>query len=434
MLVEPLTVPAGTHEVALPADKSLTHRALIFAACAEGESRITNPSAALDCRTTAAVLRQLGVVVHEREHWEIISPGRERLRSPRTPLYFGNSGTTARLLIGLLASLPGLSCVCEGDASLTMRPMGRVVQRLRAVGADICGRADGNYLPLTIRGVRLRPFSCTLEVASAQVKSALLLAAMNIEGEVRIDMPAGTREHTEQMLRAQGIACEWDSRAGRQQLTISGPHTLQPRIWQVAADPSAAAFFVVLGVLLPRGVRIVLRGVLADEVRLAFLRVVVAMGGEVRRRDDGAGSCELVMSGGATLQAVQIEADAVPALIDEVPALVVLALFARGETVWHGLDELRHKESDRLAALVRLCDAAGAESELRGDTLVVCGNGGSIEPYVFDARGDHRLSMAAAIAASFAEQRCELENAECVDISFPGFFQQLQALAKGVGQ
>ena len=431
MRVEPLIPRRGTYVVELPADKSLTHRALIFSACAKGSSTVINSSLARDCQTTVAVLRQLGVEIHTGEHLQIISPGRERWHSPRDPLDFGNSGTTARLLIGLLSTLPGITCVCCGDASLSVRPMDRVVRWLRDAGADIESKSVDDRLPLTIRGTRLRPFSCRLEIASAQIKSALLLAAMNTSGESRIDMPDGTRMHTEQMLSDQGIACTWSKSEGRQLITVRGPYNPRPQVWRIAADPSAAAFFVVLGVLLPETMEVVLRNVLDDDNRLAFLRIVAAMGGKVQRHSCGAGVCELTVRGGASLQAVQVAATEVVALIDEVPILAVLALFAEGETVWHGLGELRVKESDRLAAVLRLCQAAGRDSEVRGDTLRMRGSRVRIKSYRFDAQGDHRLSMAAAICAVFAPQPCVLENAAGVDISFPDFFVQLLAVTQG---
>ena len=432
MIIEPRATQGGTYQVALPADKSLTHRALIFAACATGNSTIINPSQARDCKTTATVLQQLGVeLTCKRTRLEITSRGKEQLHSPRAPLDFGNSGTTARLMLGLLTSLPHMSCICHGDTSLSARPMEHVVRWLRHAGAHIEGKDEGKYLPLTITGRQLRPLSCKLATASAQVKSALLLAAMNITGKVEIDMPAGTRMHTERMLRQQGIDCTWHSQAGRQQLCVRGPYTLRPQVSRLAADPSAAAFFVVLGVLLPRAVRIVLPDVLADDNRLAFLRLVSDMGGEVQRNDTGTGVCELSVQGGARLRAAQISAAEIPALIDEVPILTVLSLFAAGKTVWRGIGELRTKESNRLQALAELCHAAGREHQLHGDTLTVYGNATSITPFTFDARGDHRLSMAAAICASFATQPCELKNAACVDISFPQFYTQLHAIMRG---
>ncbi len=432
MIVEPLTTRGGTYTVALPADKSLTHRALILAACAAGRSVIVNPSSSRDCQTTIGVLQQLGVSVScIQNRWEVSAHGGERWQTPSAPLDFGNSGTAARLLIALLASQPGLTCVCHGDESLRTRPMGRVVHWLRGAGAHITGENGGEHLPLAIVGRRLQPFRCRLEIASAQVKSALLLAAMNITGEVRIDLPAGTRSHTEYMLRAQGVACHTEERAGRQHLRVRGPYTLRPQRWHIAADPSAAAFFVVLGVLSPRAVRVVLPDVLADDNRLAFLRVIRAMGGEVQCRKHGEGVCELSVRGGAQLRAAQLSAAEIPALIDEVPILTVLAMFAAGRTEWHGVGELRYKECDRLQALVRLCRAAGRTCQLRDGMLAVQGSAARVAPYTFDAQGDHRLCMAASICASFATQPCELKGSSCVEISFPHFFSQLRTIRQG---
>ena len=432
MRIEPLTTRTGTYTVVLPADKSLTHRAIIFAACAKGKSTVINPSQARDCKTTATVMQQLGVELHcQRERLEISSRGHQQLRSPSAPLDFGNSGTTACLLLGLLSSLPDMTCTCQGDASLSARPMGRIVHWLRQVGARIEGESDGERLPLTITGARLRPFSYKLKVASAQVKSALLLAAMNSSGTVEIDMPAGTRQHTEHMLQAQEIACTSHEQDGRQRLCVRGPYQIRPQTWHIAADPSAAAFFVVLGLLLPREMRIVLPDVLADDNRLAFLRVIRAMGGEVQRKNTNAGRCELVVRGGAKLQATEVSKADIPTVIDEVPILTVLATFAAGQTVWHGVGDLRTKESDRLTASANLCRAAGRDCEVRGDALVVHGRDAPITPFTFDAQDDHRLSMAAAVCASFATRPCQLENAAGVDISFPDFFARLRAVTQG---
>ena len=432
MIIEPLTTKAGAYKVALPADKSLTHRALIFAACAAGRSTIINPSPARDCKTTASVLQQLGVALTcENTRLTVASQGIKQWQSPSAPLDFGNSGTTARLMLGLLSSLPDMTCTCQGDASLSARPMGRVVRLLRQAGADIAGKNDGEYLPLTIAGQRLQARHYSLTIASAQVKSALLLAAQNITGETTITMPDGSRTHTEDMLHQQGVACHWHNRAGQQHLKVRGPYTLRPQVWHIAADPSAAAFFVVLGALLPRGMSIVLSDVLDDDNRLAYLRVVKAMGGNVERKERGAGMCELHVHGGAQLRAAQVNADDMPAVIDEVPILTVLALFAAGTTIWPAVGELRYKECDRLHASALLCQAAGRQAEERGDTLVVHGQRAPASPFTFDSQGDHRFSMAAAICALFATKPCEIKNAACVDISFPQFYPQLQKLREG---
>lgn len=392
---------------------------------------IVNPSHGDDCLATLQVFQELGVQTEiETDRIKVTSPGKNYFVSPQKKLNFQNSGTTARLLIGLLASLPGLACVCIGDESLTTRPMGRVVNRLREAGANIQG---DDHLPLVIRGTRLRSINFKLGLASAQVKGALLLAAMNMQGIVEIDMPAGTREHTENMLRKQGVDCSWTVEKGRQKITVNTPYELTPQVWKIPADPSAAAFFVVLGVLMPVGRWIVITSVLADTNRLAFLDVIAAMGGRVEKKitvaDYCEDVCELVIHGGGFLRGTEVEADKTVALIDEVVILAVIALFAKGRTTFRAVEELRYKESDRLAKIVELITKAGGEGKIEGDALHIRGIAGfTARPFVFNPAGDHRLAMAAAVCGLFASDRCVLEDAACVQISFPSFFSELDKI------
>lgn len=433
MIIEPLSVSSllSTHVVQCAADKSITHRAIIFAACARGESVIVNPSQGDDCLATLQVFKQLGVQVRvETGRIKVTSLGKNSFTSPQKKINFQNSGTTARLLIGLLSSLPGLVCACVGDKSLTTRPMGRVINRLREVGADIQG---DNHLPLLIRGKRLLSRNFKLDIASAQVKGALLLATMNMRGIVKIDMPAGTRQHTESMLQKQGIDCAWTVEGDRQKIAVTAPYELTPQVWKIPADPSATAFFVALGVLMPAGGQVVIMNVLADTNRLAFLDVIIAMGGQVEKKitvsDYCEEVCELTVHGGKSLRGVSVNANKTMAIIDEVVILAVLALFADGETTFRAVGELRYKESDRLDKITELITKAGGKSKIEGNTLYIQGIAGSeARPFIFNPAGDHRLAMAATVCGLLASRRCVLEDESCVKVSFPHFFQELDKI------
>lgn len=422
-------------ELTCPPDKSVTHRSVIFAAMAKGRSRILYPLLGADCRSTMGVFRALGCqIVHAGDAVEVESPGWDGWTSPIVPLDFGNSGTTARLLTGVFASTPGLFVTCWGDGSLSKRPMGRVVEPLRSVGAQICGRENGRLLPLSILGTKLKAGSHLVDKATAQVKSALLLAGMNIEGETKVSLPLGSRDHTEKMLTALGATFRREADAKQEHLYVKGPFRPKARTFAVPGDPSSAAFFAVLGAIVA-GADLTIRGVLENETRTGFLTILKRMGAnlEVKRRPAGPNDLEpvtdLVIKGGAPLQAVDMEPGLAPTLIDEIPILAVAALFAKGESRFRGLEELRVKESDRLEKTLELLRVAGGKARAEGDDLLVEG-GAKIRAFTFDPDEDHRLAMAASILAQTADGPCEIKDPECVTVSFPGFFESLSALRK----
>lgn len=407
-----------------PGDKSVSHRAAILGALAEGASRITGFSPSEDCARTVEALAQMGVQIRRHEDVLVVRGPGPAWGEPARVLDLGNSGTTMRLLAGVLAGMPGFR-VLDGDDSLRRRPMGRVVHPLREMGACLDGRQDGNLAPLAVRGARLVGKEFTLAVASAQVKSCLLLAGLLAEGETWVQEPLPTRDHTERLLPLAGIGVA--TRGGA--VGVRGPARPRPFELQVPGDPSAAAFWVVAASVVP-GSEVVLRGVGLNPGRAGFLRVLSRMGASVRVTP-GAGTGpepvgDLEVRGSA-LRGTEIEPHEIPGLIDELPVLAVAACAARGITRVCGAGELRVKESDRIAGVVRGLSALGARIAETPDGWVIEGpsplHGGRVS-----SLGDHRLAMAWAVAALGASGPVELEGAEAVAVSYPDFFGHLVTL------
>ncbi len=415
-----------------PPDKSVTHRSLIFAGMAAGDSEIENPLLGADCRSTMGVMTALGVqcvLAQGGSRIKVSSPGWAKWRSPLAPLDFGNSGTTARLMTGVLAATPGLFAVAYGDQSLSKRPMGRVVKPLRAAGATIDGREDGGLLPLSIRGQQLKALAHTVDKASAQVKSALLLAGMNVEGKTTVTLPRGGRDHTEKMLQALGAKVSVSTSGAAEVIELSGPVRVPAGRFRVPGDPSSAAFFAVLAAI---GGEATILGVLDNPTRTGFLTVLERMGVDLERRAQplGPGQLEPIMDltvKANNLRGVDVEPELAPSLIDEIPILAVAAAFATGKSRFRGLGELRVKESDRLAMTVGLITAAGGKAHAEGDDLIVDGGLGigTIKGFSYDPDQDHRLAMSAAVLGRFATSAVTVRDPECVDVSFPGFFDVL---------
>lgn len=420
-------------EVVVPGDKSITHRALMLAAAARGESRVIGALTGADCRSTAQVLRQLGCEVGE------LAPGREvrvrgggldAWRAPGDPLDCGNSGTTARLMLGLLAGRP-LCAALTGDASLRARPMRRVTGPLARMGAAVEELGAADRLPLRICGGALEPLSHRSEKASAQVKSALLLAGLSGGVEVEVVEPIRSRDHTERMLRGLGVEVRDGERPDGWAVSLSPPtEPLPPLDVRVPGDPSSAAFLVALALLADAG-ELRVAGVGVNPTRTGFLRVLARMRGFVElhdpREEAGEPVADLVVRP-ARLRGVEVLPQEVPSLIDEVPVLAVLAARAEGETIIRGAQELRVKESDRIAALVTNLRAVGVEAEELEDGLVVRGSdrrlAGSVRTH-----GDHRIAMAFGVLAALPGSRIEIDDRACADVSFPGFWSLLGDLA-----
>ncbi len=416
---------AGSFEP--PGDKSVSHRALLFATLASGESRVRGLLDAADVRATRRACERLGAAFRE-EGGEVVVAPPERLAEPDDVVDCGNSGTSLRLLAGVLAAVPGLS-VLTGDASLRRRPVRRVLEPLRRMGASLSARGGDRLPPLVVRGGPLRGARHVLEVASAQVKSAILLAGLFAEGETRVVEPATSRDHTERMLRRMGVAVAADGLEVR--LAPSRPRGAD---LEVPGDLSSAAFLLCAAAGVP-GSAVTARGVGTNPTRAGLLEVLREMGAvvEVAGERDGAGEpCADVTVRAAPLRGVAIGGPLVPRLIDELPVLMALATQARGRTVVADARELRVKESDRLASMGEALAAAGARIELREDGCVIEGPTPLRGPLSVRTRLDHRVAMSMAVAQLFMDGgEVALDDVECVDTSFPGFFGLLDRLSAG---
>lgn len=421
-------VPARRLEgrLRVPGDKSISHRYAIFAALAGGRSELFNYAPGADCRSTLACLGRLGVEVADTSAGSVTLLGRGsgRLRSADGPLDAGNSGTTMRLLAGVLAGHPFTSTLV-GDASLSRRPMRRVMAPLAEMGARL-EAVDGRP-PLTIHGARLHGIDFRPEIPSAQVKSAVLLAGLHAEGTTRVIEPAATRDHTERAL------AEFGGRAVVEGLAVSvdGGQRLQPRTLTVPGDFSSAAFWLVAAAALP-GSRVTVDDVGLNPTRTALLEVLRRFGARVTATVTSTSAGEprgTVTVEGDRIGAIEIAPAEVPGLIDELPAIAALGATG-GEVVVRGAGELRVKESDRIATLVRGFRALGLDADERDDGFAVRGGRGAARPSggAAEAQGDHRMAMAFAIAALAATGPSTIDGADAVVISYPGFFETLPRL------
>jgi 3-phosphoshikimate 1-carboxyvinyltransferase len=411
--------------VRVPGDKSITHRALLLAAMAKGTSYLGSPLTSLDARTTAQVLRRLGAGVSRlTPDVTVRVEGKGRLRAPGQTLHCGNSGTTARLTLGLLAA-HRFSARLTGDASLRRRPMRRVTEPLGLMGARFTGpEYDG--LPIEIRGGGLQPLRYEMPVSSAQVKSALLLAGYAGKVPVALREPAGrSRDHTERMLRGLGLTV-----SERNGWIDFAPGSLIPAFdMQIPGDISSAAFLVGAAVLAEGG-ELGIHGVGVNPTRTGFLGILDRMGANIDVMDLGDESGEPVgnlLARPAVLRGVEVGAEEIPGIIDEIPILATLATRARGTTVFREAGELRIKESDRLGLLASNIRAVGGNAEVTGDDLVIEGSEDPPSGRVVTA-GDHRLAMAFAVLGMVPGARVKVDDPGCADVSFPGFFKVLRSL------
>ncbi|HUQ15618.1 MAG TPA: 3-phosphoshikimate 1-carboxyvinyltransferase [Gemmatimonadales bacterium] len=417
---------AGT--VRAPGDKSITHRALLLAALGRGVSHVGGALTSLDARSSARVLRQLGAEISPLREGDVLAiKGRGRFRAPDRTLDCGNSGTTTRLLLGLLAG-HRFRATLTGDASLRRRPMRRVTVPLTEMGARFEERG-GDGLPLTVRGGKLRPIRYAMPVSSAQVKSSLLLAGM--VGEVSVDLlePNGrSRDHTERMLRALGFAV--GERDGWIEFRPGG--RVEPFDIQVPGDPSSAAFLVGASVLAEAG-ELRIAGVGVNPTRTGFLRVLERMGAQVAVQASDTSFGEPVadlITRPAALRRTEVSAGEIPGLIDEIPMLAVLASRAAGETVFRDVGELRVKESDRLGLIAGNIRAVGGKAEVRGDDLHVEGVESPPRGRVRTA-ADHRIAMAFAVLGTLPGARIAIDDMACTAVSFPRFPETLRRIGAG---
>jgi 3-phosphoshikimate 1-carboxyvinyltransferase len=417
----------------VPGDKSISHRSLLFSALASGPTRVHGLSDGHDVAATRAALQALGIAIEPIESgWLIRGRPLAEWRAGPLSLDCGNSGTTMRLLLGVLAAAPGVTATLMGDPSLSRRPMLRVVEPLRRMGAAIEANPQGGA-PLSVQGQHLRGGDHALKVASAQVKSAILLAGIHASGATEVSEPALSRDHTERMLAAMGVQVERDGLSVR-----VWPGNLQPLgDFLVPGDPSSAAFGGVAAVLHPCA-ELRLPQVCLNPTRAGWVEVLQRMGGDVRVVSDqqlgGERVAELVARSSA-LHAADIAAEQVPSLIDELPILAVAASAAEGTSRWQGIEELRVKESDRWAAIVRLLTALGVETRSGADWLEIDGLG---SPQAWQAlQGpwqpglDHRMAMSAAVAGLCGPHPVSVAGFDTVASSWPGFVQQFKVLAQG---
>ncbi len=424
--------------IRVPGDKSISHRSLMFGALAVGCSRISGLLEGEDVLATAAALRQMGVTIaRDGEDWVVDGVGVGGFLQPQDALEMGNSGTSTRLLMGLVAS-QAITAIFTGDASLSRRPMNRVIEPLAQMGASF-EPSTGGTLPLKLAGIEPAvPITYRLPVASAQVKSAVLLAGMNTPGITTVIEPVPTRDHTERMLAGFGAELTVEDSGGERVIRIVGQPELTPQQIVVPGDPSSAAFFAVAASIVPES-DLVIENVGLNPTRNGIFTVLRQMGAsieELRSREVGGEPVADLRVRHAPLSGVEIDPALAPSMIDEFPVLFVAAALAQGRTVTRGLDELRVKESDRLAAMASALSAIGARVEERADGLVIDGTGGEPPPGTPQAGGpiathlDHRIAMSMAVAGLASRDGVEVDDIRPIATSFPRFIQLLEGITQ----
>ena len=419
--------------VAVPGDKSISHRSLMLSALAIGESRVDGLLEGEDVLATAAAMRAMGadIVREDSGTWRIHGVGVGGLLQPAGALDMGNSGTSTRLLMGLVASHP-ITATFVGDASLSARPMGRVIEPLAAMGASFSD-TPGGRLPLMVRGIAPAvPIRYTLPVASAQVKSAILLAGLNTPGVTEVIEPIATRDHSERMLRGFGADLTVEDTPEGKRIAIRGEAELRPQAITVPGDPSSAAFWLVAGSVVP-GSDITITNVGMNPTRTGIITALRMMGAditEIAPRTVGGEPVADLRVRHASLTAIEVPPELTPSMIDEYPVLFVAAAFATGTTVARGAHELRVKESDRIATMAAALNACGVTTREFEDGLAVDGSGGDPLPggATIATRLDHRIAMSMTVAALHARAAITLDDAAPVGTSYPIFFATLDRL------
>ncbi|MGG0664135.1 3-phosphoshikimate 1-carboxyvinyltransferase [Viridibacillus arvi] len=418
--------PTLRGKITVPGDKSVSHRSIMFGGIAKGRTTVSGFLLGDDCLNTIACFRKLGVQIElDGTNVVIESNGMETWQEPTDVLYTGNSGTTTRLMLGLLAG-SNVHTVLNGDESIAKRPMKRVINPLREMGAKITGRMDGQFTPLAIQGTKLQAIDYTMQVASAQVKSAILLAGINAEGTTVIREKEVSRDHTERMLRQFGAEITTEdgivSLQGGQQLTAT--HVAVP------GDISSAAFFLVAGAV-AKNSEIMLENVGLNPTRTGIIDVLQEMNAKMSIEIDDETAAEptgTITVSTSELQGTTIGGDVIPRLIDEIPILALLATQANGQTVIKDAEELKVKETDRITAVVDELKKLGADIVATDDGMIINGptplTGSTIRTY-----GDHRIGMMGAVAALITEGAIELDDADCIAVSYPTFFEDVQAVS-----
>ncbi len=417
-------------EITVPGDKSISHRAVLIASLANGPCVLRGFPQSADCMNTVKAMRALGVIIEQPEPDVLIVHGnRRKLTASKTAIDCGNSGTTMRLLAGILAGQPFESRLV-GDGSLSRRPMGRIIAPLRLMGATITAEGEQDTAPLRITGAPLKGIRYTLPVASAQLKSALLFAGLFAKGKTTIEEPVPTRNHTELMLNYFLVHTQRDNGI----VSVFGDHVPESRDFSIPGDLSSAAFWLVAAAAQPGG-HLLVRNVGLNETRTAILGVLVRMGAQVREAIEDVdqfeprGTLEVT---GAHLKATVIQGKEIPQLIDELPILAVAGALANGTTIIRHAQELRVKETDRIAAIAHNLRSMGAQVVELDDGLEIHGRA-PLHGARLSSFGDHRIAMAFAVAGMFAEGETIIQDISCVATSYPGFEKMLSSLANPKG-
>ncbi|MGA4720044.1 3-phosphoshikimate 1-carboxyvinyltransferase [Fictibacillus nanhaiensis] len=412
--------------IKVPGDKSISHRAVMFGSIAEGTTTIDGFLTGEDCLSTISCFKKLGVTIQqEGEKVTVEGKGIAGLTPPSEDLYVGNSGTTIRLMLGILANTPFESTL-TGDESIAKRPMNRVTKPLKEMGAAIDGNDTGNKVPLHIKGGETRGIHYTSPIASAQVKSAIILAGLDGEGTTSVEEPFKSRDHTERMLKAFGVEVETDELT----VSVAGGQKLKGTHIEVPGDISSAAFFLVAGAIVPNS-EITLKKVGLNPTRTGILDVLKDMGADITYQNINEEASEpfgdlLIKS--SELKGTVIQGDLIPRLIDEIPIIALAATQAEGKTIIRDAHELRVKETDRIETVVNELKKMGADIEATEDGMIIHGKsslrGASVQSY-----GDHRIGMMLSVAACIAEGETTLKNSEAIAVSYPSFFEQLNVLS-----
>ena len=413
--------------VKVPGDKSISHRSIMFAALADGSSEITNFLEGADCLSTIDCFRRLGIEIELKKGLGSVAvhgKGLHGLNAPSVTLDTGNSGTTTRLISGILAA-QNFTTRLTGDASIQKRPMRRIMEPLTQMGADITSEAGNDCAPLIIKGAPLHGIHYTTKVASAQVKSAILLAGLYADGITKITEPYISRNHSEIMLRLFGADVATEGTTA----IIKPCASLSPRSIHVPGDISSAAYFIAAGTIVPNS-EILIRNVGINPTRDGILKAAEAMGADITlenlRTDNGEASADIIVRS-SRLHGTEIGGEIIPTLIDELPIIAIMAAFAEGTTIIRDAAELKVKESNRIDVMVRNLRAMGCDIEATGDGMIIRG-GKPLHGAAVDSHADHRIAMSFAIASLLADGETEIKGYECVEISYPSFYQDMKSL------
>ncbi|EJQ52240.1 3-phosphoshikimate 1-carboxyvinyltransferase [Bacillus mycoides] len=412
-------------KIVVPGDKSISHRSVMFGAIAEGTTKVSNFLLGEDCLSTIACFQKLGVQIEQSGNdVTIYGKGLHNLQEPKEVLDVGNSGTTIRLMLGILANTPFHSTII-GDASIGKRPMKRVTDPLSKMNAQIDGRENGQYTPLSIRGGKVKGMHYHSPVASAQVKSAVLLAGLQGEGVTTVTEPMQSRDHTERMLRAFGCTVDVNGRT----ISLQGGQQLKGADIEVPGDISSAAFFLVAGAIVQNS-KLVLENVGLNPTRTGILDVLTKMGALIsidHTRNEEFEPCGDITIETSKLKGIEIGGTLIPRLIDEIPVIALLATQAEGITVIKDAEELKVKETNRIDTVVDELGKLGAKIEATPDGMIIYGKQ-NLKGNTVNSHGDHRIGMMLAIASCIIDGEVKIENSDAVAVSYPEFFEQLAAL------